>query len=143
MLQLYVLDYYFFFSLPSSLHIMATSFCGQHTSFSPYLLHASPSPLLYHLCMHQYLLIHDLCAPFVPTSPHCYLMYHCTIGACFPPLLHVYYHAPYTCLSSISTGRYSALNCRLDFLSNQVLLLRFLFLSRLLYNMTRTRLSDL
>ena len=99
---------------------MATSFCRLRTSFSPYLLHASPSLLLYRLCMHQYLLIHDLCAPFVPASPHCYLMYHCTIGARFLPLLHVYYHAPYTCLSSISTGQYSTLYCRLDFLSNQV-----------------------
>ena len=64
---------------------------------------------------------HDLCAPFVPTSPHCYLMYHGTINARFLPLLHVYYHTPYTCLSSISTGRYSALYCRLNFLSNQVI----------------------
>ena len=96
------------------------SLCGLCTSSSPYLLHASPSPLLNCLCMHQYLFIHDLCAPFVPASPHHYLMYHCTIGAHFPPLLHVYYHAPYACLSSISTGQCSALYSRLDFLSNQV-----------------------
>ena len=73
-------------------------------SLFPYLLHALPSPLLYHLCVHQYLLMHDLCAPLVPASPHRYLMYHCTIGARFLPLLHVYYHTPYACLSSISTG---------------------------------------
>ena len=116
LLRLYVLDYYF---SPSPLCIMATSFCRLRTPFSPYLLHASPSPLLYCLCAHQYLLIHDDCTPFVPASPHHYLMYHCTIGACFLPLLHVYYHAPYTCLRSISTGRCSALYSRLDFLSNQ------------------------
>ena len=86
----------------------------------PYLLHVSPSLLLYQLCVHQYLLIHDLCAPFVPASPHHYLICYCTIGARFLPLLHVYYHTPYTCLSSISTGQYSTLYCRLDFLSNQV-----------------------
>ena len=71
--------------------------------------------------------MHDLCAPFVFASPHRYLMYHCTIGARFLPLLHVYYHAPYACLSGISTGRCSALYCRLDFLSNQV---AFLCLAR-------------
>ena len=47
----------------------------------PYLLHALPSPLLYHLHMHQYLLMCTLCAPFVPASPHCHLMYHCTFCA--------------------------------------------------------------
>ena len=88
----------------SSLCVVATSFCGLHTSFSPYLLHASPLLLLYCLCVHQYLLIHGLCAPFIPASPHGYLMYQCTISACFRPLPHVYYHTPYACLSSISTG---------------------------------------
>ena len=120
MLRLCVLDYYFLPSPPSPLHVVATSFYGLCTSFSPYLLHASPSPLLYHLCVHQHPLTHNLCAPFIPTSPHCYLMYHCTVCARFPPLLHVYYHAPYTCLSSISTGQCSALYYRLNFLSNQV-----------------------
>ena len=32
----------------------------------PYLLHALPSPLLYYLRVHQYLLMRTLCAPFVP-----------------------------------------------------------------------------
>ena len=50
---------------------------------SPYLLHALPSPLLYYLHMHQYLLMRTLCTPFVPVSPHCCLMYHCTFCACF------------------------------------------------------------
>ena len=49
----------------------------------PYLLHALPSPLLYHLRVHRYLLMCTLCAPFVPVSPHCCLMYHCTSCACF------------------------------------------------------------
>ena len=78
--------------------------CRLHTSSSPYLLCTLPSPLLHCLHTHLYLLIHNLCAPFVPASPHCRLMYHCTTGAHFQPLLHVYYHAPYACLSSISTG---------------------------------------
>ena len=94
---------------------------------SCYLLHASSLPLLYHLYMHQCLLMHTFCAPFVPTFLHCYLMYHCTIYACFLTLQHVYHHAPYTCLSSISTGHFSALYSRLDFLSNQVV---FHFLAR-------------
>ena len=61
------------------------------------------------LRVHQYLLMHDLCAPFVPASPHRYLMYHCTVGVHLLPLLHVYDHAPYACFSGISTGRCSAL----------------------------------
>ena len=101
--------------------------CRLCPSSSPYLLHALPLSLLYHLCVHQYLLMHDLYASFIPTSPHCYPMYHHTIGAHFLSLLHVYYHAPYACLSSISTGQCSALYCRLDFLSNQV---AFLLLAR-------------
>ena len=141
MLWPYVLDYYFLHSSPfvpfalwlfPSLLVTVLSWttfwhqdwdkmpCGLRTSPFPYLLHALPSPLLYHLRVHQYLLMHDLCAPFVPTSPHHYLMYHCTINACFLPLVHVYYHAPYACLSGISTGWCSALYCRLNFLSNQV-----------------------
>ena len=68
------------------------------TSLFPYLLHALPSLLLYHLRVHQYLLMHNLYAPFVPASPRRYLMYHCTDSAHFLPLLHVYYHAPYACL---------------------------------------------
>ena len=53
----------------------------------PYLLHALPLPLLYHLRVHQYLLMCTLCAPFVPASPHCYLMYHCTfVHAAWSPL---------------------------------------------------------
>ena len=47
----------------------------------PYLLHALPSPLLYYLRMHQYLLMRTLGAPFVPVSPHRCLMYHCTFCA--------------------------------------------------------------
>ena len=119
---MYALNYCFLPSPLSSLHVVATSFCRLRTSFSPYLLHAPPSLLLHWLCVHQYLLIHDLCAPLAPTSPHCYLMYHGTIGAHFLPLLHVYYHAPYTCLSSISTGCFPTLYSRLDFLSNRVVL---------------------
>jgi hypothetical protein len=49
--------------------------------FLPYLLHALPSPLLYYLCVHQYLLMCTLHAPPMPTPPHCYLMYHCTVCA--------------------------------------------------------------
>ena len=53
----------------------------------PYLLHALPSPLLYYLRVHQYLLMRTFCAPFVPVSPHCHLMYHCTfVHATRPPL---------------------------------------------------------
>ena len=52
----------------------------------PYLLHALPSPLPYYLCMHQHLLMCTPCAPFVPTSPHGHLMYHCTfVHATMPP----------------------------------------------------------
>ena len=52
----------------------------------PYLLHALPSLLLSHLHVHQYLLMCTLHAPFVPTSPHCHLMYHCTfVHATRPP----------------------------------------------------------
>ena len=47
-------------------------------------------------------------------------MYHCTFCARLPTPLHVYYHAPYTCSPSISTGRSSPVFGRLDFLSNQV-----------------------
>ena len=99
---------------------MTVSLWTVYLLLPPYLLHALPSPLPHHLRVHQYLLMHDLCAPFVPVSPCRYLIYHCTIGARLWPLLHVYYHTPYTCLSSISTGQCSALYCRLDFLSNQV-----------------------
>ena len=49
----------------------------------PYLLHALPSPLLYYLRVHQYLLMCTLCALFVPASPHHRLMYHCTFCARF------------------------------------------------------------
>ena len=53
----------------------------------PYLLHALPSLSLYHLRVHQYLLMCTLCAPFVPTSPHCHLRYHCTFCARYLALL--------------------------------------------------------
>ena len=49
----------------------------------PYLLHALPSPILYYLCVHQYLLMCTLVCPFVPVSPHRCLMYHCTFCARF------------------------------------------------------------
>ena len=49
-----------------------------------YLLHALPSPLLYYIRVHQYLLMCTLCAPFMPVFPHRYLMYHCTLHARFP-----------------------------------------------------------
>ena len=52
----------------------------------PYLLHALPSPLPYHICVHQYLLMCTLCARFMTASPHRYLMYHCTFCARFPTL---------------------------------------------------------
>ena len=48
---------------------------------SPYLLHALPSLLLYYLCVHQCLLMCTFRAPPMPASPHCCLMYHCTICA--------------------------------------------------------------
>ena len=51
--------------------------------FSPYLLHVLSPPLLYHLCVHQYLLMCTLRALFMPTSPHRCLMYHCTLCARF------------------------------------------------------------
>ena len=47
----------------------------------PYLLHALPSPLLYYLHVHQYLLMCTLCAPPMPAPSHCCLMYHCTVCA--------------------------------------------------------------
>ena len=50
----------------------------------PYRLHTLPSPLLYHLRVHQYLLMCTLGAPSVPASPHRCLMYHCTVCARFP-----------------------------------------------------------
>ena len=49
--------------------------------FLPYLLHALPSPLLYYLRVHQYLLMCTLHAPPMPAPPHCSHMYHCTICA--------------------------------------------------------------
>ena len=49
-----------------------------------YLLHALPSPLPYYICVHQYLLMCTLCAPFMPVVPHRYLMYHCTFCARSP-----------------------------------------------------------
>ena len=52
--------------------------------FLSYLLHALPSPLLYYIRVHQYLLMCTFCAPFMPVFPHCYLMYHCTFCARFP-----------------------------------------------------------
>ena len=64
--------------------------------------------------------MHPLCPPFLPASPHRCLMYHCTFCARLLTPLHVYYHAPYTCSLSISTGRFSPVFGRLDFLSNQV-----------------------
>ena len=60
--------------------------CRLWPSSSPYLLHALPLPLLHHLRVQQYLLMCTLHAPFVPASPHCYLMYHCTfMHATRPP----------------------------------------------------------
>ena len=49
--------------------------------FLPYLLHALPSPILYYLRVHQCLLMRTLHAPPMPAPPHCYLMYHRTVGA--------------------------------------------------------------
>ena len=46
----------------------------------PYLLHVLPLPLLYHLRMHQYLLMCTLRALPMPTSPHCCLMCHGSKG---------------------------------------------------------------
>ena len=83
----------------------------------PYLLHALPSLLTHASVVH---LLCALRAPFVPASPHRCLMYHRTFCARLPTPLPVYYHAPYTCSLSISTGRSSPVFGRLDFLSNQV-----------------------
>ena len=47
----------------------------------PYLLHALPSLLLQYLHVHQDLLMCTFHAPPMPISPHCCLMYHCTICA--------------------------------------------------------------
>ena len=55
----------------------------------PYLLHAIPSPLLYHLRMHQCLLMCTVRTPPMPAPPHCYLMYHCTVHARYQTPLHV------------------------------------------------------
>ena len=49
-----------------------------------YLLHALPSPLLYYIRVHQYLLMRTLRAPFMPVFPRRYRMYHCTFGARLP-----------------------------------------------------------
>ena len=75
-------------SLPFSLSTMAAFLCslmpcGLCPFSSPYLLHALPLPLWYHLHVHQHQSMCTLCAPFVPTSPHCYLMYHCTFCTCY------------------------------------------------------------
>ena len=59
------------------------------TRLLSYLLHALPSPLLYYIRVHQYLLMCTLCAPFMPAFPRRYLMYHCTFCARFPTPLHV------------------------------------------------------
>ena len=68
---------------------------GQDTLWTmhllPYLLHALPSPLLYHLRAHQYLLMCTLCTPPTTLSPHCCLMYHRTVCAPYP--------APLTCVT--------------------------------------------
>jgi hypothetical protein len=56
---------------------------------SPYLLHTLPSLLLYYLHVHQYLLMCTLRAPPMPAPPHCCLMYHCTVCACYRTPLHV------------------------------------------------------
>ena len=58
---------------------------------NPYLLHTLPSPLLYYLCVHQYLLMCTLCALFMPASPHRCRMYHRTFCARFL--------APFTCVT--------------------------------------------
>ena len=116
MLQPYTLNYFLLTHFPlhfsPPLFTFITALC--------YLLHAFPSHLLYYLCMHQYLLICALYAPFVPTSSHLCLMYHCTIYPCPPVPLLVYYHASYAHLSSINTGHSLPLYSRLNFLSNQV-----------------------
>ena len=46
------------------------------TSSLPYLLHALPSPLPHRMSMYQCLLMCPYCAPFMSTSPRCYLMYY-------------------------------------------------------------------
>ena len=57
---------------------MDTPFALRTVRLLSYLLHALPSPLLYYIRVHQYLLMRTLCAPFVPVFPHRYLMYHGT-----------------------------------------------------------------
>ena len=61
----------------------------QTVRFFPYLLHALPSLLPYYLHAHQYLLMCTLRALPMPASPHCYLMYHCTVCARYRTPLHV------------------------------------------------------
>ena len=55
----------------------------QTVRFAPYLLHDLSPPLLYHLGVHQYLLMCTLRALFMPASPRHCLMYHCTLCARF------------------------------------------------------------
>ena len=75
----------FFFSIPSPFrHTTDSSFTLRTVRLPSYLLHALPSPLLYYIRAHQYLLMCTLCAPFMPAFPHRYLMYHCTLCACLP-----------------------------------------------------------
>ena len=72
----------FFSSIPPSLAL-------QTAHSLSYLLHALPSPLLYNIRAHQYLLMCTLRAPPTPPLPHCYLMYRHTVGAFGPPSYHV------------------------------------------------------
>ena len=89
-------------------------------------IYSMPFPHLYHTtyaCISNCLMC-TLCAPSVPPLyPHLLTAALCitapSVHASRPPLP-VYYHAPYTCSLSISTGRSSPVFGRLDFLSNQV-----------------------
>ena len=74
----------FLYSISLSLHCGLPPFTLRTMRLPSYLLHALPSPLLYHIRAHQYLLMSTLCAPFMPAFPRRYLMYHCTLGACLP-----------------------------------------------------------
>ena len=93
------------------------SFCLSLSLSLPYTLLLGPLPLLSilhttlplqpQLCMHHSpCLIHALWAPLMHTSPCLLLIYHHTFCAQLPASIQVYYHAPYTCLSSISTGHF-------------------------------------
>ena len=73
------------FSFPLSLYYGHPPFAHdlQTMRLLSYLLHALPSPSLYYLRVHQYLLMCTLCAPPMPVPPHFCLMYHGTVCACY------------------------------------------------------------